>query len=113
MPELVDYIRSIVDPKSQTDPKFQTPFLYTKMTAKAVRQARIDEKGHIDEKLPCENTMGNILKRSGYKLKRIQKTKPLKKIPGMDEIFRNIDAINRQADDNPMYQGFQLIQKLK
>ncbi|HJH30614.1 MAG TPA: ISAzo13 family transposase, partial [Methanosarcinaceae archaeon] len=101
MPELVDDIRSIVNPKSQADPKFQTPFLYTRITAKTVRQTLIDEKGYTNDELPCENTMGNILKRMGYNLKRIQKTKPLKKIPETDEIFKNVDAINRYVDDNP------------
>ena len=43
MPELEEDIRSIVDPKSQTDPNFQTSFTYTRITAKAVRQALIDE----------------------------------------------------------------------
>ena len=61
MPELADDIRSIVDPKSQADPKCQTSFLYTRITAKAVRQALIDEKEYTDDELPCENTMGNIL----------------------------------------------------
>jgi len=66
MPELAYDIQSIVDPKSQADPKFQTPFLYTRITAKAVRQALIDEKGYTDDELPCENTIGDILKRIGY-----------------------------------------------
>ena len=101
MPELADDIRSIVDPKSQADPKFQTSFQYTRITAKAVRQAIIDEKGYTDGELPCENTIGNILKRMGYTLKRIQKTKPLKKIPETDDIFENVNRINHQADDNP------------
>jgi len=83
MPELADDIRSIVDAKSQADPKFQTSFLYTRITAKAVRQALIDENGYTDNELPCENTMGDILKRMGYKLKQIQKTKPLKNISEM------------------------------
>ena len=101
MPELADDIRSIVDPKSQADPKYQTSFQYTRITAKAVRQALIDEKGYTDGELPCENTIGNILKRMGYNLKRIQKTKPLKKIWEMDDIFENVNTINRQADNNP------------
>ena len=101
IPELADDIRSIVDPKSQADPKFQTSFQYTRITAKAVRQALIDEKGYTDDELPCENTIGNILKRMGYTLKRIQKTKPLKKILETDDIFENVHRINHQADDNP------------
>jgi hypothetical protein len=39
----------------------------------------------------------------GYNLKRIQKTKPLKKIPETDEIFKNVNTINRQAQfQNPV-----------
>jgi len=48
MPGLEDDIRSIVGLKSQTDPNFQTSFSYTRITAKAVRQALIDEKGYAD-----------------------------------------------------------------
>ncbi len=101
MPELKEGIRSIVDPKSQTDPNFQTSFAYTRITAKAVRQALIDEKGYTDEELPCENTIRNIRYRLGYQLKRIQKTKPIKKIPETDAIFENVDEANRQADEDP------------
>jgi len=101
MPKLEEDIRSIVDPKSQTDPNFQTSFAYTRITAKAVRQALIDEKGYLDDELPCENTIRNILNRLGYQLKRIQKTKPLKKIPETDAIFENVNKANRQADEDP------------
>jgi hypothetical protein len=101
MPELNEDIRSIVDPKSQTDPNFQTSFAYTRITAKAVRQALINEKGYLDDELPCENTIRNILNRLGYQLKRIQKTKPLKKIPETDAIFENVNKANRQADEDP------------
>ena len=101
MPELEVDIRSIVDPKSQTDPNFQTSLLYTRITAKAVRQALIDEKGYTDDELPCENTIRNILNRIGYQLKRIQKTKPLKKIPETDAIFENVNEVNHRADEDP------------
>jgi hypothetical protein len=36
----------------------------------------------------------------GYQLKWVQKTKPLKKIPETDEIFENINEVNRQADED-------------
>jgi hypothetical protein len=78
IPQLAVDIRAIVDPKSQADPHFQTTFAYTRITAKAVRQALINEKEYTDDELPCENTIGVILNRLDYRLKRIQKTKPLK-----------------------------------
>ena len=100
IPKLAEDIRSIVEPKSQVDPHFQTTFAYTRITAKTVRQALIDEMGYTNDELPCENTIGNILNRLGYRLKRIQKTKPLKKIPETDAIFENVDRVNRQADES-------------
>ena len=46
-------ICNLADPTSQTDPKFQTLFKYTRITAKAIREALITEKGWLDEDLPC------------------------------------------------------------
>jgi hypothetical protein len=100
-PELEADIRALADPESQADPKFQSPFLYTRITAKGMRQALIDQKGWTDEELPHENTIGVILNRLGYKLRRVQKTKPLKKIPQTDAIFENVRQENQAADDSP------------
>jgi hypothetical protein len=100
-PELEADIRALAEPESQTDPKFQSPFMYTRMTAKAVRQALIDRKGWTDEGLPHVNTIGEILNRLGYKLRRVQKAKPLKKIKETDAIFDNVRRENQAADDDP------------
>jgi Rhodopirellula transposase DDE domain len=100
-PELEADIRALAEPESQTDPKFQSPFLYTRMTAKAVRQALIDQKGWTDEELPHVNTIGVILNRLGIKLRPVQKTRPLKKIKETDAIFANVHQENQAADDDP------------
>ena len=47
------------------------------------------------------NTIGEILNRLGYKLRRVQKTKPLKKIKETDAIFANVRQENQAADDDP------------
>jgi Rhodopirellula transposase DDE domain len=100
-PELEADIRALAEPESQADPKFQSPFLYTRMTAKAVRQALIDHKGWTDEELPHQNTIGEILNRLGIKLRAVQKTKPLKKIKETEAIFANVRQENQAADDDP------------
>ena len=100
-PRLEADIRALADPESQADPKFQSPFLYTRMTAKATRQALIDQKGWTDEELPHVNTIGVILNRLGYKLRRVQKTKPLKKVAQTDAIFDNVRQENQAADAAP------------
>lgn len=101
LPNLEPDIREIVDPHSQADPQLKKTFIYTRITAKAVRQALIKEKNYTDEQLPSRRTISNILNRLGYRLKRVQKTKPLKKIPEVDEIFENLETANQEADNNP------------
>jgi hypothetical protein len=99
LPQLEQHIRSLAEPESQQDPKFQSPFQYTRITAKRMRQALIEKKGWRDEQLPCENTIGNILNRLGYRLKRVQKAKPLKRIPETDAIFENVQQQNEASDE--------------
>ena len=72
-------IKAVVEPHGQVDPKFKTSLIYTRITAKAVRKALLDEKGYTDQQLPTERTISNILNRLGYTLKRVLKTKPQKK----------------------------------
>ena len=88
----------LADPKSQIDPKFQNTFKYTRITAKAMRQALITEKGWRHKELPCEKTISNILNRLDYRLRRVQKARPLKKVKETDAIFDNLDEINKASD---------------
>lgn len=100
LPSLEADIRSLVDAQSQADPKFQSTFLYARISARAVRVALIEEKGYSDTELPSRQTIGNILNRLAYRLKK-QNVKPLKKIPQTDAIFENVAQENQQSDANP------------
>jgi hypothetical protein len=99
LPQLEQDIRALAEPESQVDPKFQSPFLYTRITAKAMRQALIDKKGWRSQDLPCENTIGAILNRLGYRLRRVQKAKPLKRIRETNAIFNNVHQENQASDE--------------
>jgi transposase len=94
-------ILELVEPVSQTDPSFKTQFRYTRITAKGLRAALIEKKGWRDEELPCISTLGNVLNRLGYRLRRVQKVKPLKKIEKTDAIFDNVHTVNKIADADP------------
>ena len=72
-------LRDLVEPYRQVDPKFQTALAYSRITAKAVYQALIEHQGYTAEERPTARTILNMLKRLGYDLKRVQKTKPQKK----------------------------------
>jgi hypothetical protein len=69
---LEEAIQAIVEPHTQADPDFQNPYSYLKITAKSVRIELLN-KGYTENQLPTENTIGNILNRMNYSLKRVQK----------------------------------------
>ena len=80
-PELADEIRSIVEPVSQADPKFQTPLAYTRITAAAVHQLLVNRAADADRPVPAKRTVHDILNRLGYRLRRVRKTAPQKNFP--------------------------------
>ena len=80
-PELAKEIRALVEPHSQADPKFQTTFAYTRITAKAVHEQLAANAAGRDRPVPAERSLYRILNRLGYRLRRVRKTKPQKKFP--------------------------------
>ena len=80
-PQLAQAIHALVEPKTQADPKFQTPLAYTRITAKAVREQLVAIAAGGAQQVPAERTVYDILNRLGYRLRRVQKTKPQKKSP--------------------------------
>ncbi|MCC7087483.1 MAG: hypothetical protein IT427_20965, partial [Pirellulales bacterium] len=83
-PQLAAAIHELVEPASQADPKLQTPFAYTRMTARAVREQLLAQR---DLPVPAERTLRNMLNRLGYRLRRVRKTKPKKKFPRPTPFF--------------------------
>ena len=76
-PRLVESIRAIVDGASQIDPQFKSTRLYTRLSPRSV-MVELEKQGYRLIDLPCENTIGNIMKRLGYKRRKVAKTKPKK-----------------------------------
>ena len=99
-PQLAADIRAIVEPQTHADPELKSPRRYTNLSAAEVRHALI-AKGYSDEQVPSERTMRDILNRMNYRLKRIQKGKPLKKTQQTDAIFANIQAVRDEVRDDP------------
>lgn len=99
-PRLAADIRAIVEPFTQADPELKSLRQYTNVSAAEVRRALVD-KGHDPLVLPCERTLRNILNRMNYRLKRIQKGKPLKKTAETDAIFANVKAVREQSRADP------------
>src|SRR5437660_12921860 len=99
-PRLAADIRAIVEPHTQADPELKSARRYTNLSAAEVRDALI-AKGHPEEGLPGERTLRDILNRMNYRLKRIQKGKPLKKTEETDAIFAHVKAVREQTRNDP------------
>lgn len=78
-PNLLEDIKKIVEPISQTDPTFHTTNLYSPITAKEVHRRLIKEMNYSPESLPTIRTISNKLNQLGFKLKKVTKCKPKKK----------------------------------
>jgi hypothetical protein len=70
------------------------------LSAGEVRSALV-EKGYSGAQLPSERTLRDILNRMNYRLKRIQKGKPLKKNELTSPIFDNVKAARDAATEDP------------
>ena len=99
-PRLAADIRAIVEPHTYADPSLRSSRRYTNLSAAEVRDALI-ARGHPEADLPAERTMRDILNRMNYRLKRIQKGKPLKKTEETDAIFANGKAVREEARADP------------
>ena len=96
-PALARAIRDWADPHARADPRTQSSLRYTRPTARSSPQALIDETGLAAEGLPGERSPRRTLNRTGYRSRRIQKTRPLKKVPRTDAIFADIAEQHQKA----------------
>ena len=100
-PRLAEDIRAIVEPHTQADPTLKSGRLYTNLSAAEVLKALQVEKGYDAKDLPKERSMRHVLNRMNYRLKRIQKAKPLKKTKVTDAVFENVAAARAKYADDP------------
>jgi hypothetical protein len=79
LPDLLDDLRDLVQAQSQTDPRFRTQRLYTRLTAEEVRRQLQSQKGYSDDELPHPRTIRRKLNDLGFHLTKVAKCKPKKR----------------------------------
>jgi len=99
--QLAADVRALVEPHTQADPEVKSARRYANLSAREVLAALKKHKGYRDDRLPSERSMRDILNRMGYRLKRVQKAKPLKKPKQTDAIFDNVRAAREQYQNDP------------
>ena len=88
-PQAAQALRHLAEAHAQQDPTFRSRVAYTRLTAQSALEALRDQ-GYRDEELPSPSTMAEVLNRMGYRLRKVVKAKPQKKIKETDAIFDNI-----------------------
>jgi Rhodopirellula transposase DDE domain len=89
-PEAAEALCRLAEAHAQQDPTFRTTLAYTRLTAKAALEA-LRAQGYRADQLPSPSTMADVLNRLGFRLRKVVKAKPQKKIPETDAIFANIE----------------------
>jgi hypothetical protein len=88
-PEAATALRALAEAYAQQDPTFRTTLADTRLTAKAAGEA-LRAQGISESQLPSASPMAEVLNRRGYRLRKVIKAKPQKKIPETDAIFATV-----------------------
>lgn len=95
LPSLLSDLKAVVDCNSQTDPSFKTKRLYTRLSARQVREELIRQHSYSESELPSSETIRQKLNQLGYYPQRVAKTQPQKKFPKQIESLNNyLNSIN-------------------
>jgi hypothetical protein len=93
-PEAAAALRQVVEAHAQQDPTFRTALAYTRLTAQAALAA-LREQGFANDQWPSPSAMAAVLNRLGYRLRKVVKAKPRKKIKETDAIFQYLRQLRK------------------
>lgn len=88
-PHVAEALCQLAESHAQQDPTFRTALAYTRLTAQGALKA-LRAQGYDTAQLPASSTMAQVLNRMGFRLRKVVKAKPQKKIKETDAIFDNI-----------------------
>ena len=97
-PEAATALQELAEAHAQQDPTFRTTLAYTRLTAQAAGEA-LRAQGIAESHLPSPSTMAEVLNRLGYRLRKVLKAKPQKKIAETDAIFANLKKRPHEPGD--------------
>ena len=89
-PKVAEALRRLAEAHAQQDPTFRTTLAYTRLTAKSALAA-LCAQGYRKDQLPAPSTMAAVLNRMGFRLRKVVKAKPQKKIAATDALCANIE----------------------
>jgi len=94
-PQVAEALCQLAEAHAQQDPTFRTSLAFTRLTVQAALVA-LRAQGYREDQLPSPSTMAEVLNRMGFRLRKVVKAKPQKKIKETDAIFDNIEKKTRK-----------------
>ena len=88
-PAAASALYRLAEAHAQQDPTFRTTLAYTRLTAQSALAA-LSAQGYGTDQLPSPSTMAEVLNRMGFRLRKVVKAKPQKKIAETDAIFEKL-----------------------
>lgn len=88
-PEAAEALCALAESHAQQAPTFRSRLAYTRLTSKGALQ-ELRQQGLERAELPSPSTMAQVLNRMGFRLRKVVKAKPQKKVQETDAIFDNI-----------------------
>lgn len=95
-PDLKKDIETVIEDSLSTDPKFKSEEQYVNMTIIEIKKQLI-KTGKYNDKSFHNSSLNNLVNKMGYHLKKVKKTKPLKKIEQTNDIFENVHKKKQEA----------------
>src|SRR2546430_4547829 len=89
-PEAADARGKLAAAPAQQDPTFRTTLASTRLTANAALEA-LRAQGYGAEQWPSPRTRAEVLNRLGFRLRKVVKAKPQKKIAETDALFTHME----------------------
>jgi hypothetical protein len=100
-PQAAETLRQLAAAHAQQDPTFRTCLTYTRLTAKAALEA-LHAQGYGEDHLPSPSTMAEVLNRLGFRLRKVVKATPQKKMPETDAIVDHVKKKRRKPSPREM-----------
>ena len=89
-PEAAEALQKLAEAHAQQASTCRTTLASTRLTARAALDA-LRAPGYGEEQWPSPSTLAEVLNRLGFRLRKVVKAKPQKKIAETDAIFTNIE----------------------
>ena len=97
--ELKSDIRKIMEDNTYTDPHFESELQYSRLTIDEIMKQLL-LTGKYSSNFISRSSLANLLNEMGYSLKKVERTRPLKKIEETDNIFENVNKKKEEAMNN-------------